>query len=46
VPAAAVVGLCVAAFEVADAFLEKFGSDSVREVKANLGAYQRYLKGR
>ena len=46
VPAAAVVGLCVAAFELADAALEKFGGDSLREIKSSLGAYQRYLKTR
>jgi len=46
VPAAAVVGLCVAAFELADAMLEKFGGDSLREIKANLATYQRYLKTR
>lgn len=46
VPAAAVVGLCVAAFELADAALEKFGSDTLREFKASHAAYERYLKTR
>ncbi len=38
VPAAAVVGLSVVAFELADAFLEKFGGDSLGECKAHLRA--------
>ncbi|MES2201588.1 MAG: chorismate synthase [candidate division FCPU426 bacterium] len=36
VPAAAVVGCAVVAFELADAFLEKFGGDSLEECKAHL----------
>jgi chorismate synthase len=39
-PAAAVVGESVVAFEVARAFLEKFGGDSLREIKRN---YENYL---
>ncbi len=35
VPAAGVVGEAVAAFELANAFLEKFGGDSLPEVKRN-----------
>jgi chorismate synthase len=46
VPAAAVVGLCVAAFELADALLEKFGADSLREIKSNLASYERALRKR
>ncbi len=46
VPAAAVVGLCVAAFELADAFLEKFGGDSVAEIEHNLKSWQRYVASR
>jgi chorismate synthase len=46
VPAAAVVGLCVTAFELADAFCEKFGSDSLREMQASYKNYQGYLKTR
>jgi chorismate synthase len=46
VPAAAVVGQCVAAFEVAAAFLEKFGGDSFSEVRRNFSGYQRYLRTR
>jgi chorismate synthase len=40
-PAAAVVGESVVAFELANAFLEKFGGDSLREIKGN---YQSYLE--
>jgi chorismate synthase len=46
VPAAAVVGLCVVAFELADAALEKFGGDSLREFKSSHAAYGRYLRKR
>ena len=46
VPAAAVVGQCVAAFEVAGAFLEKFGGDSLAEVRRNHKAYLGALKKR
>jgi chorismate synthase len=41
VPAAAVVGESVVAFELANAFLEKFGGDSLRELKRN---YENYLE--
>ena len=44
VPAAAVVGEAAAAFEVADAFLEKFSSDSISEIKRNYSAYENYVK--
>jgi len=40
-PAAAVVGESVVAFEVAGAFLEKFGGDSLREIQRN---YENYLE--
>ena len=40
-PAAAVVGESVVAFELANAFLEKFGGDSLREIQHN---YERYLE--
>ena len=40
-PAAAVVGESVVAFELANAFLEKFGGDSLREIQRN---YERYLE--
>ena len=40
-PAAAVVGESVVAFELANAFLEKFGGDSLREIRRN---YENYLE--
>src|SRR5262245_742273 len=40
-PAAAVVGESVVAFELAKAFLEKFGGDSLREIQRN---YENYLE--
>lgn len=39
VPAAAVIGEAVAAFEIAKAFLEKFGGDSVKEIERNYRGY-------
>jgi chorismate synthase len=39
VPAAAVIAEAVAAFEVANAFLEKFGGDSVSEIERNYLGY-------
>ena len=41
VPAASVIGEAVVAFVIADCFLEKFGGDSMEEVKRN---YKGYLK--
>ena len=38
VPAASIVGEAMAALCVADALLEKFGGDSIKEVKRNFGA--------
>jgi len=46
VPAAAVVGEAVAAFEIASALIEKFGGDSVDEMKRNYEQYRKYLKDR
>jgi chorismate synthase len=39
VPAACVVGEAMVAWTVAQAFLEKFGGDSVEEIQRNLGQY-------
>jgi chorismate synthase len=39
VPAACVIGEAVVAFELADAFLEKFGSDSLAEIQRNYEGY-------
>lgn len=44
VPAAAVVGEAILAFVLAQAFLEKFGGDSVEEIRRNYQAYIQYLK--
>lgn len=44
VPAAGVVGEAVIAFEMANAMIEKFGGDSVEEMKRNYDAYQAYVK--
>lgn len=41
IPAAAVIGESVVAFEIANAFLEKFGGDSFTEIARN---YQGYLE--
>jgi chorismate synthase len=44
VPAAGVVGEAVIAFEMANALLEKFGGDSLEEMKRNFEAYQTYVR--
>jgi chorismate synthase len=44
VPAAAVVGEAAVAFEIAAAFLEKFGGDSMREVKRNYKGFLKQVK--
>jgi chorismate synthase len=44
-PAAAVVGESVVAFELANAFLDKFGGDSLREIKRNYENYLEQIKG-
>ena len=43
VPAAGVIGEAMVAFVLADAFLEKFGGDSLREIRASYEQYQRDL---
>jgi chorismate synthase len=43
-PAAAVVGESVIAFELANAFLEKFGGDSLREITRNYESYLEQIK--
>jgi chorismate synthase len=40
IPAAAVIAECVAAFELARLFLEKFGGDSLKEIRRNLAGYR------
>jgi chorismate synthase len=44
VPAAAVVAEAVVAVEIANAFLEKFGGDSMVEIHRNFDGYLEYLK--
>jgi len=44
VPAAGVVGEAVIAYEMANALIEKFGGDSVDEMKRNFEAYQEYVR--
>jgi chorismate synthase len=44
VPAAGVVGEAVIAFEMANALVEKFGGDSLEEMKRNYDAYVAYVK--
>jgi chorismate synthase len=42
VPAASIVVLAMCAFVLADAVTEKFGADSLREIKASLAAHREY----
>lgn len=44
VPAASVVGEAVVAFELSNAFMDKFGGDSIDEVKRNYKGYMEYLR--
>jgi len=46
VPVAAVIGEAVAAFEIARAFCEKFGGDSLGEMQPNRRGYLEYLASR
>jgi chorismate synthase len=46
VPAAAVVGEAMVALVLADAFLAKFGGDSMSEVGRNLEGYLSHLRER
>ena len=46
VPAAAVVGEAMVAFVLADAFLEKFGGDSIDEIRAHYAATVDLLRSR
>ena len=43
-PAAGVIGEAMLAFELANALLEKFGGDSLRELKRHYGGYRRQVK--
>jgi len=44
VPAAGIVGEAMMAIVLAQAFLEKFGGDSLEEIRRNYNAYQDSLK--
>jgi len=44
-PAAGVIGEAMAALTIADAFLEKFGGDSIAETRRNYDSYVEYIKG-
>ena len=44
VPAAGVVGEAVVAYEMASAFVEKFGGDTLEELRRNYDAYQDYVR--
>lgn len=44
VPAASVVAEAVVAIEIAAAFLDKFGGDSIAEIERNYRGYMQYLK--
>lgn len=44
VPAASVVGEAMVALEIANAILEKFGGDSIEEIKRNYESYLEYVK--
>jgi chorismate synthase len=46
VPAMGVIAEAMAAYVLADALLEKFGGDSLSEVRRNLDAYLRRLDER
>jgi chorismate synthase len=46
VPAAAVVGEAMVAIVLAQAFLEKFGGDSISEIRHNFDAYQSAVQAR
>ncbi|MBI5213088.1 MAG: chorismate synthase [Nitrospirae bacterium] len=44
VPAAAVIGEAMTALVIADALIEKFGGDSMKETKRNVAGYLEHLK--
>jgi chorismate synthase len=44
VPAAGVIGEAMAAFVLAQAFLEKFGGDSLPEIRRNVEGYLEQVK--
>jgi chorismate synthase len=44
VPSASVIGEAMVCVEIAGAFLEKFGGDSIREISRNYKGYLKQLK--
>ncbi len=44
VPAASVIGEAVTAIAIADSFLDKFGGDSMEEIKRNYKGYIKQLE--
>ena len=44
VPAAGVIGEAMVALVIADAFLEKFGGDSMKEIKRNYNGYLKQIR--
>lgn len=44
-PAASIIAEAVLAWHIAEAFLEKFGGDSLEEVKTNFSSYQKQIEG-
>lgn len=46
VPAVSVIGEAVLSFELALAFLEKFGGDCIEEIEKSFKRYLKYLKGK
>jgi chorismate synthase len=46
VPAASVIGEAVSAIEIANAMIEKFGGDSVAEMKRNYEGYIKQIRQR
>jgi chorismate synthase len=46
VPAASVIGESVSAIEIANAMIEKFGGDSIAEMKRNYEGYLKQIKKR
>ena len=45
VPSASIVGEAAASLELAAAFIEKFGGDSIEEMLANYNSYMTYVRG-
>ena len=44
VPAGSVIGEALVAYVLADAFLEKFGGDSIREIRRNYEGYLKHIR--